>query len=102
MALGLVFLPMDVWTLAGVFSLAGLSTGMVEALEDSFCAELAGEESHGVAFGLLATVNGVGDFASSLIVGLLWSTAGAPIAFAYSGVLFLAGAAMVLRSARSA
>jgi len=102
MALGLVILPMNVWTLAGVFSLAGLYTGMVEALEDSFCAELASEESHGVAFGLLATVNGAGDFASSLIVGLLWTTAGAPIAFAYSGILFLAGAAMVLRSAKSA
>ena len=98
MALGLVFLPMNVWTLAGVFALGGLSTGMVETLEDSFCAELVGEESHGVAFGLLATVNGLGDFASSLIVGLLWTAAGTPIAFAYSGVLFLAGAVLVLRS----
>jgi MFS family permease len=66
MALGLVILPMNVWTLAGVFSLGGLFTGMVETLEDAFCAELAGEEQHGVAFGLLATVNGAGDFASSL------------------------------------
>jgi MFS family permease len=100
MALGLVVLPMNFWTLAAVFSLAGLFSGMVETLEDSFCAELVGEESHGVAFGLLATVNGLGDFASSLIVGLLWTTAGAPIAFAYSGVLFVAGAVMMMRSAR--
>src|ERR1017187_1443951 len=35
MALGSVFLPMNLWTLAGVFSLGGLSTGMVETLEDS-------------------------------------------------------------------
>jgi predicted MFS family arabinose efflux permease len=102
MALGLVLLPMNIWTLAAVFSLAGLYSGMVETLEDSFCAELTGEDSHGVAFGLLATVNGMGDFASSLIIGLLWSTAGAPIAFAYSGVLFLAGAMLVLLSAKSA
>ena len=99
MALGLVFLPMNVWTLAGVFSLGGLFMGMVETLEDSFCAELAPQEQHGVAFGLLATVNGLGDFASSLIVGLLWTAAGAPIAFAYSGVLFLGGAVLVLRAA---
>jgi MFS family permease len=102
MALGLVVLPMNFWTLAAVFSLAGLFSGMVETLEDSFCAELVGEESHGVAFGLLATVNGLGDFASSLIVGLLWTTAGAPIAFAYSGVLFVAGAVMMMRSAKQA
>jgi MFS family permease len=101
MALGLVFLPMNLWTLAGVFSLGGLSTGMVETLEDSFCAELTGREQHGVAFGLLATVNGLGDFASSLIVGLLWTAAGAPFAFAYSGVLFLAGAVLVLRPAQN-
>jgi predicted MFS family arabinose efflux permease len=101
MALGLVFLPMNVWTLAGVFSLGGLCTGMVETLEDAFCAELVGEESHGVAFGLLATVNGLGDFASSLIVGLLWTAAGTSVAFAYSGVLSLAGAVLVLRSART-
>ena len=56
---------------------------------------------HGVAFGLLATVNGLGDFASSLIVGLLWTAAGTAIAFAYSGVLFLGGALLVLRSAQA-
>jgi MFS family permease len=100
MALGLVVLPMNFWTLAAVFSLGGLYSGMVETLEDSFCAELVGKESHGVAFGLLATVNGLGDFASSLIVGLLWTTAGAPIAFAYSGVLFVAGAVMMMRPAK--
>jgi MFS family permease len=100
MALGLVVLPMNFWTLAAVFSLGGLYSGMVETLEDSFCAELVGTESHGVAFGLLATVNGLGDFASSLIVGLLWTTAGAPIAFAYSGVLFVAGAVMMMRPAK--
>lgn len=101
MALGLVLLPMNLWTLALVFSLGGLYMGMVETLEDSFCAELAGPAQHGVAFGLLATVNGLGDFASSLIVGLLWTVAGTPVAFAYSGVLFLAGAALVLRSAQN-
>jgi uncharacterized membrane protein len=36
----------------------------------------------------------------SLIVGLLWTAAGAPIAFAYSGVLFLGGAVLVWRAAR--
>jgi hypothetical protein len=49
---------------------------------------------------MLASVNGIGDFASSLVVGLLWTAAGTQAAFAYSGVLFLAGALLVLRSAR--
>jgi len=51
-----------------------------------------------MAFGTLATVNGIGDFASSLVVGALWTAFGAPLAFAYSAALLLAGALMVLRS----
>jgi len=33
-----------------------------ETLEDSFCAELVGEEQHGHGVGVLATVNGIGEF----------------------------------------
>jgi hypothetical protein len=50
-----------------------------------------------MAFGTLATVNGVGDFASSLIVGLLWAAFGTSVAFAFSAVLFIGGGLMVLR-----
>jgi hypothetical protein len=71
---------------------------MEETLEDSFCAELVDEAHHGMAFGTLATVNGVGDFASSLIVGLLWTSFGTAIAFGYSAALFLCGGVMVLRA----
>jgi dipeptide/tripeptide permease len=48
---------------------------------------------HGMAFGVLAAVNGVGDFLSSTIVGLLWSAFGTTFAFGYSAVLFILGAA---------
>jgi hypothetical protein len=51
-----------------------------------------------MAFGTLATVNGVGDFASSLIVGLLWTGFGTSVAFSYSAVLFLCGGVLVLRA----
>jgi MFS family permease len=101
MALALVFLPMNVWTLALVFALGGLYQGMAETLEDSFCAELVGEESHGVAFGLMATVAGLGDFASSIVVGLVWTALGTQAAFAWSGALFVGGMVLVLRSVRS-
>lgn len=101
MALLVIFLPMNVWTLAAVFVIGGVYVAMEETLEDSFCAELVGEESHGVAFGTLATVNGVGDSASSLIVGALWSAVGTGPAFAYSAVMFLAGGWLVWRTARS-
>ena len=91
---------LNVWTLALIFVLGGIYVAMEETLEDSFCAELVGEEHHGMAFGTLATVNGVGDFVSSLIVGLLWTVFGTTVAFGYSAVLFLTGAWMVWRLSR--
>lgn len=97
MALAIIFLPLTVWTLAGIFLLGGVYVAVEETLEDSFCAELVGEEHHGMAFGTLATVNGVGDFLSSIIVGALWTGFGTSVAFGYSAVLFLAGAALVMR-----
>lgn len=98
MSFGVMLLPMNVWTLAAIFTVGGIYVAIEETLEDSFCAELVGEEHHGLAFGTLATVNGVGDFASSLIVGLLWSAFGTAAAFSYSAALCLLGSLLVWRS----
>ena len=102
MALAIVFLPLTPWTFAAIFALGGVSTAMVDTLEDTFCAELVGAENHGLAFGTLATVNGVGDFLSSIVVGSLWTLFGTSVAFGYSTVLFLAGGWLVLRLPRPA
>lgn len=98
MAVCIIVLPANPWTLALVFLLGGTFNGIVETLEDSFCAELVGEEHHGMAFGVLATVNGAGDFLSSIMVGVLWSAFGTTTAFIYSAALFILGAALVLRT----
>jgi MFS family permease len=98
MAVALIVLPLNAWVLGGVFIVGGIYVAIEETLEDSFCAELVGEAHHGIAFGTLATVNGVGDFLSSIIVGVLWTAFGTSVAFAYSAVLFVAGAILVLRA----
>jgi MFS family permease len=90
-------LPLNGITLAAVFLCGGVYVAIEETLEDSLCAELVAAEQHGMAFGALATVNGVGDFVSSLAVGALWSAWGIPVAFGYSAVLFAAGAVLVWR-----
>lgn len=97
MGLAIIFLPLTAWTLSGIFVLGGVYVAIEETLEDSFCAELVNEEHHGMAFGTLATVNGVGDFLSSIIVGTLWTAFGTSVAFGYSAVLFAAGSLLVLR-----
>lgn len=101
MALAIIVLPLNVGTLAAVFALGGLYVAIEETLEDSLCAELVSGQQHGVAFGTLATVNGIGDFASSVIVGVLWTAFGAPVAFGYSAVLFILGGTLVARTVRA-
>ncbi len=97
MALAVVLLPMNLLTLTLVFALGGIYVAAEETLEDSLCAEMVEEKHHGMAFGVLSTVNGVGDFISSLAVGLIWSLLGTAAAFSYSAVLFAAGSMLVLR-----
>jgi MFS family permease len=101
MALLIVAVPMTIGLLAIIFILSGMHVAIGETLEDSFCAELVGEEQHGMAFGVLATVNGIGDFLSSIIVGVLWTAKGTSVAFGYSAILFSLGALLVLRTNRS-
>jgi MFS family permease len=94
----IIFAPMNVWLLGVVFLLAGIFAAVVETLEDSFCAELVDEKHHGMAFGVLATVNGLGDFLSSILVGVLWTAFGTTAAFGYSAALFTVGTLLVLRT----
>jgi MFS family permease len=94
----IIFVPMNVWLLGVVFLLGGIYVAIEETLEDSFCAELVDEKHHGMAFGVLATVNGLGDFLSSILVGVLWTAFGTTTAFGYSAALFTIGALLVLRT----
>jgi len=93
----IIFLPPTLWTLGAVFILGGVYVAVGETLEDSLCAELVAEEHHGMAFGTLATVNGMGDFLSSIIVGALWTAFGTGVAFGYSAGLFLAASVLAVR-----
>lgn len=79
-----------------VFALAGIFTGVVEAIEDSLTAEIVPPSQHGMAYGTLAAVNAVGDFASSLAVGILWIAISPSAAFAAAGILFAAATVLIL------
>jgi MFS family permease len=101
MTVAVVALPASVWALGVVFVVGGIYVAIEETLEDSFCAELVAKEHHGMAFGTLATVNGIGDCVSSVVVGALWSAVGLPAAMVFSGVLFVAGALVVATTPQS-
>lgn len=97
MDFGFVIAVPSFWYLALLFALGGIYLGIEDALEGAIAADLLPEEVWGIGYGVLATVNGVGDFASSIIVGALWAGVGPMAAFAYAALLSAFGAVVLLR-----
>ncbi len=82
--------------LLAMFGLAGLSMAVEDSLEGAMTADLVQENLRGTAYGVLGTINGIGDLVSSGMVGILW-TAFSPIAaFFYATVLMASGALVIL------
>jgi MFS family permease len=78
-----------------VFGFSGLYMGVWETLENSTAATLLPASVRGVGFGVLATVNGLGDFISSVSVGFLWVIS--PVwAMLFVIVVSLTGAAIIV------
>jgi MFS family permease len=96
MCLGFIFVPATLSVLVVLFALAGLHHAVRDSLEKSLAAELLAAEVRGSGFGVLATVNGIGDLVSSVAVGFLWSAAAPVAGFLYAGFFILAGAFLIL------
>lgn len=81
----------------GLFALAGVYVAFQEALEGAMTADLIPDRARrGTAYGVLGCVNGVGDFAASVVVGLL--LAWQPVAaFLYAAGWMLLGATAMAR-----
>jgi len=77
-----------------VFAFSGVYMGVWETLESSTAATILPRSVRGVGFGVLATVNGLGDFISSAVVGLLWTVA-PTFAMLFVIIVSLAGAAVI-------
>jgi MFS family permease len=79
---------------AALFALAGVYLAIEEALEPAIVPELVPDPAvRGTAFGVLATVNGLGDVAASLMVGVLFRYVGPAAGLAYAAILMASGAA---------
>ena len=85
----------SVLILAAIFALAGVMQGVVDTLEGAMVADYVAIEIRGTSYGVLGTVNGIGDLASSAIVGLLWTVH--PLwGFGYAAIAMALGAAVIL------
>lgn len=75
--------------LGAAFALAGVGIGCAETAEHAAVAAFAPNEPRGSAFGLLATVQPIGNLAASAVAGLLYTVACPAVAFTYLAVWML-------------
>lgn len=92
----------SLWWLIACFFLAGIFIAWEDTCERAAVRDYVHEGIAGTAYGVLGTVNGVGDFASSLIVGVLWTSVGASWGFIYAIVVAAAGTVLMAVTKRSA
>jgi len=90
----------SVIALGALFILAGVYIGIIDAMERAMAADLLPEELRGTGFGVLATVNGVGDLVSSVVVGALWTSVSPVAGFGYAATLAITGGVALLRLRR--
>jgi MFS family permease len=87
MCLALLWPSAHMLFLLFIFLLSGVSAGSYTTLEKSVAADLLPEHMRGTGYGILLTVDSIGDLFSSIIVGFLWTAFSAEIAFLYAAVL---------------
>ncbi len=85
------------YILAILFGLIGFHVAVVDTIEAAYAAELLPVGLRGTGYGVLQTVNGVGDLMSSAIVGVLWTIFSPTIAFTYAGILSIIATVVLLR-----
>jgi len=96
MAAGFVVTAPSIWYLGLLFFLGGFFLAVQDTLERAIGAHFLPKDSSTMGFGVLATVNGIGDFVSSFVVGLLWTRITPAAGFAYSAILTGAGATLMM------
>jgi MFS family permease len=80
-----------------LFALAGVFIAAEDTLESAITADFIPPETRGIGMGVLGTVNGIGDFGASVIVGLLWTALSPVAAFGFAASMMLVGAVVLVR-----
>lgn len=80
----------------------GAAAGSVEVAESTLAAHQLAAADRGAGFGVLAAVNGAGDFVASVWVALVWTVAAPSIAFAGAAIIAVVGALLAGRVSMTA
>jgi MFS family permease len=87
MSLGFIYATTNLFYFIFLFILSGISAATYTALEKAYAADLLPSNVRGTGYGVLHTIDGIGDFVSSFVVGSLWIIISPVAAFAYGAIL---------------
>lgn len=79
-----------------LFLMAGAFIAAQDTLEGAVAGQLVERERRALGYGALATVNGVGDFISSIVVGVIWAGFGFSAGFLFSAIIAATGTLALL------
>jgi MFS family permease len=98
---GFILAPVNIVAYGLLFGMCGLFIAAEDTLESALAGEMVGEESRGLGFGALATVNGVGDLVSSVMIGFIWTFIGYSAGFIIAAVIAAAGTILLVWTTRT-
>lgn len=77
----------QLWFLGVLFAISGIYTAIIESSQPALASTLIAADQRGTGYGVMSSVDGVGDVLSSITVGLLWTFISPIVGFAFGGVL---------------
>ncbi|MFZ1128846.1 MFS transporter [Methanoregula sp.] len=100
--IGFVIAPANVIVFGMLFAMCGIFIAAEDTLESALAAEMVEEESRALGFGALATINGVGDLVSSVMIGFIWTFVGYSAGFMIAAIIAAAGTVLLFWTTRGA
>ena len=85
--------PASIWFL---FMFYGLYYGLTDGVFRAYVADVVPENIRGSAFGIFHTTVGISLFFASIIMGMLWDSFGAKVAFSFGAILSIVAAVSIL------
>ncbi len=100
MFIGFILAPPNVFVYGILFAIAGVYIAAEDTLEGAVCGQMVEEPRRALGFGAMATMNGIGDFISSFVVGVLWTAFGFASGFAFAAMVGAAGVVALLMTTK--
>jgi MFS family permease len=98
---GFVIAPVNLVVYGVLFAMCGIFIAAEDTLESALAGEMVEEDSRALGFGALATVNGVGDLVSSVMIGFIWAFVGYSAGFMVAAVIAAAGTLLLVWTTRN-